>query len=138
FEPLVEDSMVVVVGRDSGLLESGPVSLDRVLDLPLALPPGKHGLRGLLAQHVPHAAAIRAKVEVDSLPTALSVVRIARYATILPLGAVYKSRNRRGLSIHEIQQPRIAREICLARQAGVSSNPAAMDLIAELRIAFGE
>lgn len=138
FEPLVEDSMVVVVGRESGLLDPGPVPLDSVLDLPLVLPSGKHGLRGLIAQHVPHAAAIRAKVEVDSLATALSVVKIARYATILPLGAVYKSRNRRGLTIHEIREPCIAREICLAWQAGVPTNTAAMELIAELRIAFGE
>jgi DNA-binding transcriptional LysR family regulator len=80
--------------------------------------------------------ALEPRIEVDSMATCLSLVKIARYATILPLGSVYKSCDRRRLSIHEISEPRIVRKICLARTRNDSCGAAALNFISELRSAF--
>jgi hypothetical protein len=64
------------------------------------------------------------------------MVKLARYATLLPMGSVYKSRHRRGLSVHEITDPQIVRTICLARVRNKPCGEAEMNLLDELRLAF--
>jgi len=66
----------------------------------------------------------------------LNMVKIARYATILPLGSVYKSSDRRGVSVHEIVDPQIVRTICLARPRSKPCRAAEADFLDELRRAF--
>jgi DNA-binding transcriptional LysR family regulator len=113
------------------------VTLEQLVDLPLVLPSSRHGLRTLLAQSLrERGLALEPRIEVDSMATCLSLVKIARYATILPLGSVYKSCDRRRLSIHEISEPRIVRKICLARTRNDSCGEAALNFISELRSAF--
>jgi hypothetical protein len=54
------------------------------------------------------------------------------------MGSVYKSRDRRRLSVHEIREPRIVRNICLARTRSKPCILAALQLIEELRLAFAD
>jgi DNA-binding transcriptional LysR family regulator len=137
FDTIAEDAMVVVTDKSSGLLWPGPVTLEQLVGLPLVLPSSRHGLRALLAQSLrERGLSLEPRMEVDSMATCLSLIRIARYATILPMGSVYKSRDRRSLSIHEISEPRIVRKICLARARNDSCSEAALNFIGELRSAF--
>ena len=68
----------------------------------------------------------------------LNMVKIARYATILPLGSVCNGSNRRGLSVHEIVDPEVVRTICIARLRSKPSRAAEADFLDELRQAFGK
>jgi DNA-binding transcriptional LysR family regulator len=137
FDTIAEDAMVVVTDKGSGLLWPGPVTLEQLVKLPLVLPSSRHGLRTLLAQSLrERGLALEPRIEVDSMATCLSLVKIARYATILPMGSVYQSCDRRRLSIHEISEPRIVRKICLARARNDSCGEAALNFIGELRSAF--
>lgn len=136
FEPLIQDSMVVVTRADTNLIPSGPISLRDALDLPLVLPSSLHGLRALLMQNLPPGTQLHAQIEVDSLSTALAMIRIGRYATILPWGAIYKSRSLHRLSVHAIHDPVISRSICLARPIDGDRSSIAEDLFVELKKAF--
>lgn len=136
-EPIVEDRMAVVVACGSDLLAPGAVSLRRVADLPLVLPSSRHGLRTLLAPTLSRRGlALQPRIEIDSMAGCLNMVKTGRYATILPMGSVYKSRNRRGVSVHEIKDPQIIRTICLACARNKPTGGAQADFLGELRLAF--
>ena len=66
----------------------------------------------------------------------LNMVKIGRYATLLPLGSVAASSHRRGVSVHEIQDPQIVRTVCLARARKKPCGPAEAALLDALRAAF--
>ncbi|MCC7347233.1 MAG: LysR family transcriptional regulator, partial [Variibacter sp.] len=115
-DAVATDLMAVVVSARSDLLPPGPVALRQVAKLPLVLPSRRHGLRMLLSNHLKDIGlTVEPKAEVDSMAAALRLVQVAPYATVLPLGSVYKSHRRRLLRVHEISQPAIIRHICLAR-----------------------
>ena len=136
-EAIVEDKMAVVVASGSDLLPPGAVTLQQLAHIPLVLPSSRHGLRALLAQTLCGTGLIlQPRLEVDSMAGCLNMVKLARYATILPMGSVYKSRGRRGLSVHEIKDPQIVRTICLARARNKPCGEAEMNLVEELRLAF--
>jgi len=137
FDLIAEDEMAVVVERSSQLLPPGPVTLETASKLPLVLPSSRHGLRSIIAQPLQKAGLdLSPKIEVDSMAAAISLVKIGRYATILPTGAIHKSTDRRRLSIHPIRAPRILRSICLVRMRNEIPDPAAQEFIEELRSAF--
>jgi len=137
FEPIAEDTMAVVVDATSGLIRPGPVTVEQLAQLPLVLPSARHGLRTLLAQTLrQRGLSLQPRIEVDSMAGCLSFVKIARYATILPMGSVYKSSDRRRLSVHEIREPRIVRTMCLARSRVKPSSAAERNFLEELRLAF--
>ncbi len=136
-EAIVEDKMAVVVAEGSDLVAPGPVGLKQLASLPLVLPSARHGLRTLLAQSLHRAGlTLQPRIEVDSMAGCLNMVKIARYATLLPMGSVYESRGRRGVSVHEIVDPQIVRTICLARLRSKPCREAETDFLAELRQAF--
>lgn len=136
-DSVAADSMAVVVGADSVLLPPGPVALREIVKLPLVLPSSRHGLRSLLSHYLREIGlSLEPKAEVDSMAAALKLVKIGAYATILPMGSVYKSRRRRHLRVHEIREPRIIRHICLARARRGPSSDDVRNLMDELRVAF--
>jgi DNA-binding transcriptional LysR family regulator len=138
-EPIVEDKMAVVVASGSELLAPGPIELKQLAKLPLVLPSARHGLRALLAQSLHRAGLVlQPRIEVDSMAGCLNMVKIARYATLLPMGSVYESRERRGVNVHEIVDPQIVRTICLARLRSKPCREAEIDFLDELRQAFGK
>jgi DNA-binding transcriptional LysR family regulator len=136
-EPIVEDRMAVVVACGSDMLAPGTVGLRQLAGLPLVLPSARHGLRTLLTQSLSrHGLALQPRIEIDSMAGCLNMVKIGRYATILPMGSVYKSSNRRGVSVHEIRDPQIVRTICLARDRNKPGREAEADFLEALRLAF--
>jgi DNA-binding transcriptional LysR family regulator len=136
-EPIAEDTMAVVTDSRSDLLPPGPVALKAVARLPLVLPSSRHGLRSLLISQLREQGLdFQPRIELDSMSAALGLVKIARYATILPVGAIYNSFDRRHLAIHEICEPKIKRSICLAHVKNAHPSNAAQDFALELRAAF--
>jgi DNA-binding transcriptional LysR family regulator len=136
-EPVAEDRMAVIVEKSAGLLQPGPVALADVVKLPLVLPSGRHGLRSLLSRYARKAGLdLKPRIEVDSMAAAISLVKMGHYATILPVGAIFNSRDRRRLSIHEISDPQIVRNICLAQMRSELPNRVTQDFISKLRTAF--
>jgi LysR family nitrogen assimilation transcriptional regulator len=137
-EPMVEDKMAVVVAADSDLLAPGPVRLAELTRLPLVLPSARHGLRTLLAQTLSrHGLSLTPRIEVDSMAGCLNMVKIGRYATLLPMGSVAQSSHRRGVSIHEIRDPQILRTVCLARARNKPCGAVEGAFLDALRAAFG-
>lgn len=136
-EPMVEDKMAVVVAADSDLLAPGPVRLADLASLPLVLPSARHGLRTLLAQTLSrHGLSLTPRIEVDSMAGCLNMVKIGRYATLLPVGSVATSSHRRGVSVHEIRDPQILRTVCLARARNKPCGAAEAAFLDALRAAF--
>ena len=136
-ERVAEDRMAVIVERSAEMLPPGPVALVELEKLPLILPSGRHGLRSLLSRYARKAGFdLKPRIEVDSMAAAISLVKMGRYATVLPVGAIYNSRDRRRLSIHEILDPQIVRNICLAHMKSELLNGVTQDFISELRAAF--
>jgi DNA-binding transcriptional LysR family regulator len=136
-EPIAEDTMAVVSDSRLNLLPPGPVTLKDAARLPLVLPSSRHGLRSLLLSQLREQGLdLQPRVEVDSMSTALSLVKIAPYATILPVGAIYKSFDRRRLAVHEICEPKIKRSICLAQVKNEHVTEAGQYFVDELRAAF--
>jgi DNA-binding transcriptional LysR family regulator len=136
-DTLVEDKMAVVVAASSDLVAPGPVKLAALADLPLVLPSARHGLRTLLGQTLSRRGLVLApRLEVDSMAGCLNMVKIGRYATLLPLGSVASSSHRRGVSVHEIQDPQILRTVCLARARSRPRGPAETAFLDALRAAF--
>jgi DNA-binding transcriptional LysR family regulator len=134
---IAEDRMAVIVDSSTDLLPPGPVTLEDAAKLPLVLPSSRHGLRSILLPQLRKAGLeLNPRIEVDSMAAAISLVRIGRYATILPVGAIYKSRDRRRLSIHEICEPQILRSICLVKLRNELPESATQEFIEELRVAF--
>ncbi len=139
FETVAMDSLAVIVDSASDLLPPGPVSLDQLRDLPLVLPSLRHGLRSMVLQQFRERGwLLTPQIEIDSMAAALTLVKTARYATILPTGAVYHSRHRRQIRIHEIHSPRLIRRICVGHRRHQPEHEAARDLINELVLAFSE
>jgi DNA-binding transcriptional LysR family regulator len=136
-ETIAEDRMAVVVDSSAEMLPPGPVRLEEVTKLPLVVPSSRHGLRSILLPRFRKAGLdLKPRIEVDSMAAAISLVMMGRYATILPFGAICKSRERRRLSIHEICEPQILRSICLVQLRKEMSDRATQDFISELRLAF--
>jgi DNA-binding transcriptional LysR family regulator len=137
-EPIIEDKMAVVIASGSDLLPPGQVTLKQLAGLPLVLPSNRHGLRALLAQSLHKTGlTLQPRIEVDSMAGCLNMVKIARYATILPHGSVGKSCHRRGVSVHEITDPQIMRTVSLARLRARACRPGEAEFLDELRHAFG-
>lgn len=136
-ETVVEDKMAVVVAAGSDLLAPGAVRLAELATLPLVLPSARHGLRTLLAQALSrHGVVLAPRLEVDSMAGCLNMVKIGRYATLLPLGSVASSSLRRGVSVHEIRDPQIVRTVCLARARNKPCSAAEAAFLDALRAAF--
>jgi DNA-binding transcriptional LysR family regulator len=136
-EPIIEDKMAVVIAAGSDLLSPGPVALKHLAGLPLVLPSNRHGLRTLLVQGLHKAGlTLQPRIEVDSMAGCLNMVKIARYATILPHGSVGASSHRRGVSVHEIVDPQIVRTISLARLRARACRATEAEFLDEVRLAF--
>ncbi len=137
FETIATDRLAVIVDSASDLLPPGPVGLEQLRTLPLVLPSLGNGLRRLLVEHGRRLGwTLQPQIEIDSIATILSLLKTTRYATVLPVGAVHLSRDRRQISVHEIHSPRLLRAICVGRRRREPHGEAAIALIEALREAF--
>jgi DNA-binding transcriptional LysR family regulator len=91
---------------------NGPIKLADVARLDLVLPSPRHGLRALMNRHFASIGiSLTPKLELDSMASAVSLVKGGGWATILPASAVQRSIDDRLLAAHPIVQPTIMRDL---------------------------
>jgi LysR family nitrogen assimilation transcriptional regulator len=111
-ETISSEAFVVVSQPAHRLLPTGPVQLADAAKLPLVLPSSRHAIRILVDQALAtsgHAAIPR--VEIDSMASLIGLVKSGRWATLMPVSAVYKHRLKRDLQLNEIVEPRVLRSL---------------------------
>lgn len=106
------EGLAAIAHRSHRLLPNGPVRLADLVQLKLALPTNRFGLRQLLE----NAAAerdlkIQPVMEIDALPMAVSLLARLPVCTVLPASAVAREIESGDLVAHPIIEPAIARRL---------------------------
>jgi DNA-binding transcriptional LysR family regulator len=106
------EGLAAIAHPSHKLLPPGPVRLAELVQLKLALPTNRFGLRQLLE----NAAAERnlkilPVMEIDALPMAVSLLARLPVCTVLPASAVAQEIERGDLVAHPITDPAIARRL---------------------------
>ena len=106
------EGLAAIAHPSHRLLPPGPIRLAELVQLKLALPTNRFGLRQLLE----NAAAernfrIQPAMEIDALPMAVSLLTRLPVCTVLPASAVAQEIERGDLVAHPIIDPAIARRL---------------------------
>ena len=106
------EPLVILTSARSANCPSGSIKLVDVARLDLVLPSPRHGLRALMNRHFESIGLpLTPKLELDSMASAVSLVKSGGWATILPASAVQRSIDDRLLVAHPIVQPTIMRNL---------------------------
>jgi LysR family nitrogen assimilation transcriptional regulator len=110
-QPLREEPMYLVGARtkpQGGRLIGPGVSLGRVAQTELVIPPRPHSMRMLLDAALADAG-LKAKValEIESVPTILDLVQHDGFHAVLTLNAIRRSGNEEGFHVRPIGKPRL-------------------------------
>jgi DNA-binding transcriptional LysR family regulator len=113
-EPLAEEEMLLVSGKESGPVLPPNIRLARLpeTEWDLILPTKRHGLRGILdtaAQQ--EGVVLTPRFEVDVLGAIVKQVEQSRFVTILPRVLVQRAVNEGTLNCCPILSPRIVRQV---------------------------
>lgn len=117
--PLARDSIVVVSNPHLRVLPPGPVQASDVPGLRLVLPSERHGLRSVIRRAFAEAGmTVVPRLERDSMPMTLNLIKMDSWATLLPVSAV-STRARAGeLQVDLITGPAIECGLSLVRRSG--------------------
>ncbi len=130
---LVNDSLVLVSGRDKGLRPFTPVDLASLSELKLVLPSRHHFLRHTLEEHILQGSFRPAKtLEIDGQSATLQFVAHSDWSSILPSIALVNEFESLRFSINPIASPSLTTEIYEIRSAHKSLSAAAERFIAML------
>jgi LysR family transcriptional regulator, nitrogen assimilation regulatory protein len=134
-EPLLRDELFLLGPVDgSSKLGPGPVQASRISELPMILAPRPHGLRLLLDQVFTSAGVTpRIELEVEALPSMLSLVEQGVGYTILSYSSVHQLVAQGRIKYWRIENPVIHRELLLATSSQRPSTLAIRALTAQIR-----
>lgn len=122
------EPMVVVSDAARRLVPAGAVSLARLARLPMVLPSERHGIRALLEECFRAAGLpLTPALEIDSMASALRLIRSKPWVTIFPVSAVYAQRRRLGLALNRIAHPRMQRFMTIVAGPAPRAAPAAAE-----------
>jgi LysR family transcriptional regulator, nitrogen assimilation regulatory protein len=106
------EGLAAIAHRSHRLLPSGPVRLADLVQLKLALPTNRFGLRQLLENAAfERDLKIMPTMEIDALPMAVSLLARLPVCTVLPASAVAREIDGGDLVAHPIIEPTIARRL---------------------------
>jgi len=89
-KPVLEESLLLVGGRDSGLVMEGAIPFASLAEESLVLPSPAHGLRAILDACADRAGIqLMPSLEADSLAATIDLVRGGFGFTILPLAPIH-------------------------------------------------
>jgi LysR family nitrogen assimilation transcriptional regulator len=112
--PLVIESLHLV-GPPKHALPPGPVDLEEVADLPLALPGIQPGLRQLIDRAFSSIGrSPNVVVEIDAQDALIELIRAGRAYSIMSYAGVSRPAVRNAVDTHEIQNPTIERTLSTA------------------------
>lgn len=120
-------------GRPNETWDGGPGRLRfaALEQLRLVLPSARHGLRAILDRTARSAGvALRPEVEIDSMPTAVRMVRGGDWATVLPLSAVRGAVSEGRLRADRIVDPQPERRLSVVRRSGEALHDVALHFVA--------
>jgi len=116
--------LVILTSAHDAPCPSGPIRLADVARLDLVLPSARHGLRALMNRHFASIGlSLVPKLELDSMASAVRLVKSGGWATILPASAVQRSIDDRLLAAHPIVQPTITRNLRSVRLPQHAAKP---------------
>lgn len=112
--PITTEPMVVVSDAAKRLLPTGPISLAKLARLPMVLPSERHGIRTLLEECFQEARLpLVPELEIDSMASALRLIREQSLVTVLPVSAIYGQHRQTGLALNRITHPRMQRTMTI-------------------------
>lgn len=121
---LCSEPLVILTSTRDAPCPSGPIRLADVARLDLVLPSARHGLRALMNRHFASIGlSLVPKLELDSMASAVRLVKSGGWATILPASAVQRSIDDRMLAAHPIVQPTITRNLRSVRLPQHAAKP---------------
>ncbi len=90
----------------------GPIKLSEIGNLNLVLPSKRHGLRALMDRAFARAGLpLVPKLELNSMASAMRLVKSGGWATVMPPSAVQRSIDNKLLIAHPIIRPSVTREL---------------------------
>jgi DNA-binding transcriptional LysR family regulator len=123
-QSLCSEPLVILTSAHDAPCPSGPIRLADVPCLDLVLPSARHGLRALMNRHFASiGVSLVPKLELDSMASAVRLVKSGGWATILPASAVQRSIDDRMLAAHPIVQPTIMRNLRSVRLPHHAAKP---------------
>jgi LysR family nitrogen assimilation transcriptional regulator len=109
---LSSEPLAVLTATRRSMCPPGPIKMAEIAQLDLVLPSPRHGLRALLDRKFAAAGLpLVPKLELDSMASAVRLVKSGGWATVMPSSAVRPSLDRHALEAHPIVQPMIIREL---------------------------
>jgi LysR family transcriptional regulator, nitrogen assimilation regulatory protein len=115
-DPLVTDEIFLLgPASDPARVGVGPVPATRLAELPMILPTRPHGLRVLLDQVLAKAGlAARAQLEINAMPSTLSLVEAGVGYTILSYSCVHQQVAAQRIRCWRIAPPTLTRSLVMA------------------------
>lgn len=115
-EPLLRDELFLLgPAQDPAGLGAGPVAAARLAELPLILPSRPHGLRLLVDAFLSEAGILpNIEIEIDAMPSTLSLVEGGEGYTILSFSSVHDLVAAGRIRAWRLVEPSMTRQLILA------------------------
>ncbi len=139
-EPILRDELFLLgPANDPAKLGTGSVPASCVADIPMILSARPHGLRLLLDQVFTSAGIVpRIELEVDSVPSTLSLIERGIGYTILSYSSAHNLISQGRIKYWRIEKPAIHRELLLATSSQRPTTTAIRALTAQVRTEIKE
>lgn len=109
---LSREPLAVLTDVAYAMRAPGPIRLNDIGGLNLVLPSKRHGLRALMDRAFLKAGlTLVPRLELDSMASAMRLVKSGGWATVLPPSAVQRSLDDHRLVAHPIIKPQVMREL---------------------------
>jgi DNA-binding transcriptional LysR family regulator len=109
---LSSEPLAILTSASYAAHAPGPIRLSEIGSLNLVLPSKRHGLRALMDRAFLSAGLpLVPKLELDSMASAMRLVKSGGWATVMPPSAVQRSIDDKLLIAHPIVKPSVKREL---------------------------
>jgi DNA-binding transcriptional LysR family regulator len=109
---LSSEPLAILTSTSYAAHPPGPIRLSEVGNLNLVLPSKRHGLRALMDRAFMNAGlSLVPKLELDSMASAMRLVKSGGWATVMPPSAVQRGIDDKLLVAHPIVRPSVTREL---------------------------
>lgn len=109
---LSTEPLAILTSTSYSVCPPGPIKLSEIGNLNLVMPSKRHGLRALMDRAFEDAGmSLMPRLELDSMASAIRLVKSGGWATVMPPSAVERSLQDHLLVAHPIVKPSITRNL---------------------------
>ncbi len=109
---LSSEPLAILTSTSYSACPPGPITLSEIGNLNLVMPSKRHGLRALMDRAFEDAGmSLMPRLELDSMASAIRLVKSGGWATVMPPSAVERSLQDHLLVAHPIVKPSITRNL---------------------------